>query len=81
MIRAITTYENHGAQYLSAAQIDHALGMYQSRQLAIGNSSTEVNIANLNINTKATDAVGVAKELPPALKHAMQASDANSGLN
>lgn len=43
-------------------------------------STTEVNIANQNIYTAATDANGIARDIGPALKSNDLASQANSGL-
>lgn len=43
--------------------------------------SSEVNIAQLTVNTKATDAEGIAKALPMALRRNGFAQQANSGMN
>ena len=45
------------------------------------NSSTEVRVGTMNIQTQATDAPGIAKSIGPALERFAFASQANAGLN
>jgi len=43
--------------------------------------STEISIGNLNVQTKATDAKGIAQDIVPRLKQAAMASQSQSGAN
>jgi hypothetical protein len=68
---------------ISVAQMTEAL---QSARAAAGNrsssSSSEVNIANMTIQTQATDANGIARDAKLAFsKNPMLAANANTGLS
>ena len=47
----------------------------------VSNSSSQVHIGEVNVNTKATDANGIAKDIAPAIKNTSIATQANSGLS
>lgn len=80
LISGISTVEN-GAGKISIAQINAGLALNSSRRHGGGNSSTtEVKIAEINVQTQATDANGIAKTIGPAVENYAFASQANSGL-
>lgn len=57
-----------------------AMNSNSGRQSANQPGGQTINIAELNINTKATDADGIAQEIPEALRRANFAASANYGL-
>lgn len=68
----------------SAAANAAAASAYRPGQLAgsvTGDTTSSVHIGTLNVNTQATDAAGIARDIKPAVQRYNFASMANTGVN
>jgi hypothetical protein len=65
----------------SPLETQNYMRQVQGRMNGGSGNSSEVNIASITVNTKATDAQTMARDMTPALKQYLNVSKANSGLS
>lgn len=81
LIRGIINHEN-GAGYVADADILRSIGARGAPFRSMGGNSTEVNIQQINIQTQATDASGIAKDLRGGIeRYPMLSGQSNGGAN
>lgn len=81
LIRGIINHEN-GAGYVADADILRSIGARGVPFRSMGGNSTEVNIQQINIQTQATDAGGIAKDLRGGIeRYPMLSGQSNGGAN
>jgi hypothetical protein len=84
LIDGISGVEN-GRGKISLDQINAGMSLAQSRRAGGGSvsnrNSSEIHIGAMTVNTKATDAAGIARDIGPAMKNQAYALNADYGLN
>lgn len=66
---------------ISSAELTQALNAERARVGGGGTSNHDVKVGQITINTQATDAKGIAKDVGTELEHYSFATQANSGIN
>lgn len=86
LIRGIVNHENgmghvDDQQILAGVQVGSVMSATSGGNTTSNNTRTETNIQNLNVNTQATDARGIANELPGHIRRNGLIAAANGGVS
>jgi len=86
LIRGIVNHENgmghvDDRQILAGVQVGSVMSATSGGNTTSNNTRTETNIQNLNVNTQATDARGIANDLPGQLRRNSLIAAANGGVS